>query len=1174
MGKTKPALTVDKISFNIKGAAAKPVGTPRTAGNKITLTLEVPVFETVKELELMAIVSAASASDKRTVVGAAMIVPTKILPIVNVTLVPVNGATIPANVQADLQKIYGGIGVTITVAIAPNYTSTITTLECGTSGFMANYTAEQKTFINNYTALKPAEANQYYVFLMNNITPSRPIRGFMPLHRQTGFVFPNQIAASDPKEVNKGSVTNTIAHEIGHGIFELEHPWEDYSYAKGSQLTNWLMDTEGGIKLPYMHWQKISHPKFGLYVFQKDNAGELINKIWFTPDWKAFTKVGADYTCSTAGILVPLGTVPGISFNGKCYTATFNAKNEFIGYKNGQGSPLDIEYKSLSNKDEIYLYEINKLSTCGPDKTYRADYDYAIANKTAITYSITNDKITFYKNFECPKAIAKDGDFASNFFDIQNIDFPPQAKINNLKGLDSDICKKAIADAGQKVKALAAKNNTAYNYSLEMTNDKMGNIYVDKDFPMNLNEVLYKLDHKLVYLSEFTKKAIPIYVIFQNINFGINGNWNEYTKAVYKEAGLRNAILITVPNVNATAAATNGLYKDEVSHNMPGLYAEGLGIATGKITKIKSTRYGMIDGTQGTPYQKITSESTIDFINQVYTQTYKPYIIYYGKRSVEGTIAKIAKISDRNIPGNNFVKTILLFRNKYYDKIEKLQKPKAFDLLTDSPTSSNVLTLLNNNYESDLLNYELERATIIEEANARINNKDDWISVENSIQFKEKYLDNKTADEYIVGYAFKDGFDNWISDLKVAFGGLNEKPTIYKFENTYNKDKLSTIDPIVYGVIDGASLAAGFLTADAIPESFGLAYAVWRKDGMNVALYASCIVMPIISGGELRLAQASIAKVGRNAKTFYKGFIHTLSTDGKLVLSKNSYVKGRFLEFFKLSDNATISDAEIITLKKAFKEGKVSNAKIKEILGEVDEVKRVSLLKGVNGVGSLANNLTGVLKTSYNKLITAGLNAVEEGNVIKLFNSKKALVAEISNNRLVFKYEGWGRDIITNSEKTTTCIAKFDDLLDAPGSKWIKNDLPEGSFGRGAENKGGINILDVDDATYLKLSDEAVNNLKKTGNNTPTKNQIETEANEIFWNRYNLPFLEQAFARGDDIRLLSEPSTLFTSTGFYQREIEVIKQGWTKADGTFVQPLKTKYNYKFNDLTKTYEKIK
>ncbi len=69
-------------------------------------------------------------------------------------------------------------------------------------------------------------------------------------------------------------------------------------------------------------------------------------------------------------------------------------------------------------------------------------------------------------------------------------------------------------------------------------------------------------------------------------------------------------------------------------------------------------------------------------------------------------------------------------------------------------------------------------------------------------------------------------------------------------------------------------------------------------------------------------------------------------------------------------------------------------------------------------------------------------------------------------------------------------------------------------------------------------------------------------------------FLRAGVSRGDDIRLLSEPSTLFGSTGFYQREIEVITQGWTKADGALVQPLKIKYNYKFNNITKSYEKIK
>ena len=131
--------------------------------------------------------------------------------------------------------------------------------------------------------------------------------------------------------------------------------------------------------------------------------------------------------------------------------------------------------------------------------------------------------------------------------------------------------------------------------------------------------------------------------------------------------------------------------------------------------------------------------------------------------------------------------------------------------------------------------------------------------------------------------------------------------------------------------------------------------------------------MPVISGGELRLAQASIAKVGKNAKTFYKGFIHTISTDGKLVLSKNSYVKGRFLEFFKLSDNALISDTEINALKKVFKDGKVSNAKIKEILGEVDEVKRVSLLRGVSGAGTIADLLKNI---DFKKIYFDLLNGV------------------------------------------------------------------------------------------------------------------------------------------------------------------------------------------------------
>ena len=223
---------------------------------------------------------------------------------------------------------------------------------------------------------------------------------------------------------------------------------------------------------------------------------------------------------------------------------------------------------------------------------------------------------------------------------------------------------------------------------------------------------------------------------------------------------------------------------------------------------------------------------------------------------------------------------------------------------------------------------------------------------------------------------------------------------------------------------------------------------------------------------------------------------------------------------------------------------------------------------------SVVLSFKGDIGNIFNVFINAGYRQEQIGNIVKIFSKENKLLAEISENSIRFKYEGCGKDIITNSDRTTTCIAKYDDLLDAPGSKWIKNDLPEGAFGRGKPNKGGINILDVDDNTYLGLQKDALKNLQKSGITNPTKNQIIAEANEIFWRDYNLPFLEEAFARGDDIRLLSEPQTLFSATGFYQREIEVITTGWKKPDGTFIQPLKNKYNYKFNEITKTYEKIK
>src|SRR5690554_3113663 len=73
-----------------------------------------------------------------------------------------------------------------------------------------------------------------------------------------------------------------------------------------------------------------------------------------------------------------------------------------------------------------------------------------------------------------------------------------------------------------------------------------------------------------------------------------------------------------------------------------------------------------------------------------------------------------------------------------------------------------------------------------------------------------------------------------------------------------------------------------------------------------------------------------------------------------------------------------------------------------------------------------------------------------------------------------------------------------------------------------------------------------------------------TKGNNEFWINYNLPFLEQAFQRGDDIRLVSDPDFYKNATdnigGTYKKELLAIDQ------------LKTQYGYSYNSVTKTYYK--
>lgn len=188
---------------------------------------------------------------------------------VNVTLVGLNGGETPTQNQAQeyLNSIYGKAGIQFEVSTTK---ATITdswgaSIETGDSDLLNTYTNGQQTITNDFqTQLGSSyKNNTYYVLFTKAPSSKSGILGFMPLKRQFGFVFA-------PPSGTGG--LRTLAHELGHGIFGLQHPFTEYNTTATTDL---LMDYGTGTTLNHNDWEIMHAPGLQLYQFtQGDKDGE------------------------------------------------------------------------------------------------------------------------------------------------------------------------------------------------------------------------------------------------------------------------------------------------------------------------------------------------------------------------------------------------------------------------------------------------------------------------------------------------------------------------------------------------------------------------------------------------------------------------------------------------------------------------------------------------------------------------------------------------------------------------------------------------------------------------------------------------------------------------------------------------------------------------------------
>ncbi|MDR0865949.1 MAG: hypothetical protein LBO74_13600, partial [Candidatus Symbiothrix sp.] len=202
-------------------------------------------------------------------------------------VVQVNGKINESALQKRLDDIYHPVGVSWTIKDVENfdYPGDVTKFFEKGSGLFHDYNSKMNALISAYKQENPTiDKNANYVFILQNSGSADSV-GFMPPGKQFGFVFVNGRSAE--------KVHTTVAHELGHGRWKLQHTFDGTGLGKGDLKDN-LMNYSGGVHLGKWQWEVMDTPPLFTNPFKGDEGAMIILQdgeyIGFSPDGHVITK--------------------------------------------------------------------------------------------------------------------------------------------------------------------------------------------------------------------------------------------------------------------------------------------------------------------------------------------------------------------------------------------------------------------------------------------------------------------------------------------------------------------------------------------------------------------------------------------------------------------------------------------------------------------------------------------------------------------------------------------------------------------------------------------------------------------------------------------------------------------------------------------------------------------
>lgn len=527
-----------------------------------------------------------------------------------VTLVPINEAKLDkADIEQELNAIYNPVGVQFTVNVDErmrgNYSWERKTEKDSLLGVVGKsflgYDKEVKETpeMLNLQKTYQQEAGTLdgvYLFVLNGAKglegQNKDLLGEMPRKSRFGYIF----AGNSPNTI---SLVRTIAHEVGHGVFTLQHTF-DAEYGKDTQgTTNNLLDYKDGTDIAAFQWNVMANPavftamdkakdikieryKSRMVCIPQDVSDAIMNSQKSLLSAKGDkielpngSIIKALFYSDTSIRPAPSGSIAEFEINGHSYKTwyrthtkdfdsySYTAKGDTVPWKTkfSNKEPVQIIINpanyTINVNGKIFLLDVDNF-TCGDQRIYAMDLKSFYIKDTNAKYirdGINDTKITLSKESDILNAL-KD-------------------KFNNLP-------QQGITTLDNFQKTLTMQ----FNYRGEGLTEK----------------------RKFVVLSTQVQKGN-----------GIEEDWNALAQILFKELEFGdNDVLVTIPYIKIKRIDPLSINSNTITMYMPGV-AYGIGTKLDKDRLNK--KYDCTDGTVGK-----TGNGVGDFILSLFEQSEIPAI--------------------------------------------------------------------------------------------------------------------------------------------------------------------------------------------------------------------------------------------------------------------------------------------------------------------------------------------------------------------------------------------------------------------------------------------------------------------------------------------------------------------------------------------------------------------